>query len=252
MAYIEALIGHGPLSRCDARVKFILLILWSALLALVSSLPAALTGLVASLALAALCGCSKKALFLKRLFLINFFLIFVWLVLPFSFSVPGQSLGSFGPFTLTKEGLTLSATLSLKALAITASAMAFTASTNLYDFMAAARALGCPMKLTAMLALSSRYVVLIIEEFQRLIWAMKIRGFTAKCNLRTFKTYANLAGILLVRGLDRGDKVHAAMLCRGYDGRFFIIRPFRLSFIDAAISLIVATFSLVVAYQNVR
>jgi cobalt/nickel transport system permease protein len=79
---------------------------------------------------------------------------------------------------------------------------------------------------------------------------MKIRGFSARCNPRTFKTLANLSGILLVRGLDRGEKVHAAMLCRGYDGRFFFLRSFRLSFLDAALSLSVAALSLAVAHYN--
>ncbi|MDR0622773.1 MAG: energy-coupling factor transporter transmembrane protein EcfT, partial [Deltaproteobacteria bacterium] len=86
---------------------------------------------------------------------------------------------------------------------------------------AAARALGAPEKLAAMLSLMTRYVTVIRDEFERLVWAMKIRGFKASTSLHCLRSYANLAGVLLVRGLDRGERVYAAMLCRGYKGRFY-------------------------------
>jgi cobalt/nickel transport system permease protein len=87
--------------------------------------------------------------------------------------------------------------------------------------LAAARALGAPEKLAAMLSLMTRYVTVIRDEFERLVWAMKIRGFKASTSLHCLRSYANLAGVLLVRGLDRGERVYAAMLCRGYKGRFY-------------------------------
>ena len=36
----------------------------------------------------------------------------------------------------------------------------------------------------------------------------------------TLKTFGYLVGLLLVRGMERGERVLAAMKCRGFDGRF--------------------------------
>ncbi|MDR0355055.1 MAG: cobalt ECF transporter T component CbiQ [Deltaproteobacteria bacterium] len=213
--------GTGPLASLDARIKLVILIVWSVVLALLDAYPAVLCGLAGSLVLSILAAPANPFAYLKTLLVINLFLVFIWLVLPFSFSMPGEALWSFGPFVLTKEGVLLSGLLSLKALGISAGAMAVTSVSSVFELMAAARSLGAPEKLTAMLVLMTRYVRVIGDERERLSWAMKIRGFKATSSLHCLKSYANLAGILLIRGLDRGERVHAAMLCRGYKGRFY-------------------------------
>jgi cobalt/nickel transport system permease protein len=217
MGFGETNKGYGFLSRLDPRVKLCALVIWSFALALATGFPGAFAGLAGSIALAVLSGPEKPLAFLWRLLAINFFLLFIWLVLPFS--MPGEALARLGPLTLTREGLLLSARLSVQALGITAAAMAITTTTGVHELTAAARAMGAPEKLAAMLGLMTRYVAVIKDEFERLVWAMKIRGFRASTSLHCLRSYANLAGVLLVRGLDRGERVYAAMLCRGYGRR---------------------------------
>ena len=64
------------------------------------------------------------------------------------------------------------------------------------------------------------------EEFRRLVQAMKIRGFQPRTNLHTYRSYAYLAAMLLVRSYDRADRVFQAMLCRGFHGTFYSLRIF--------------------------
>ncbi|MDR1051743.1 MAG: cobalt ECF transporter T component CbiQ [Deltaproteobacteria bacterium] len=221
MGHIAREVGSGFLAGVDSRIKLLVMVVWSVLLALVDTYEAAGAGIVGSALLVVLAGPPRPWSFLARVLAVNVFLVFVWLVLPFSFSMPGEPLASLGPLVLTKEGVRLSGLLSLKALGITAGAMAVTTTASVFELMTAARAMGAPEKLAAMLALMTRYVSVIKDEFERLVWAMKVRGFKATSSLHCLRSYANLAGVLLVRGLDRGERVHAAMLCRGYKGRFY-------------------------------
>jgi len=67
---------------------------------------------------------------------------------------------------------------------------------------------------------------------------MKVRGFKAGMNIHTYRSLANLVGLLLIRSLDRADRVHAAMLCRGYKGHFWLTNDFHFQKIDLVISFL--------------
>ena len=248
MGFGESDTGGGFLVRLDPRVKLIALVVWSFVLALATGFPGALAGLGGSVVLAVLSGPERPWAFLRRLVAINFFLLFIWLVLPFS--MPGEPLAHFGPLTLTRQGLLLTARLSVQAVGITLAAMAITTTTSVMELTAAARALGAPEKLAAMLSLMTRYVTVIRDEFDRLVWAMKIRGFKASTSLHCLKSYANLAGVLLVRGLDRGERVYAAMLCRGYKGRFYFSLERTINRTDVLSLIVFLAVSAAVAAVN--
>ena len=57
---------------------------------------------------------------------------------------------------------------------------------------------------------------------------MKVRCFTPKTNRHTYRSLAYLAGMLIARSFDRSERIHQAMLCRGFDGRFWILDHFSL------------------------
>ena len=251
MAHGTKLRGTGPLSRLDPRVSVIVLTVWSVAVALVWSRPAALAGLGGSLVLFLLAGCDRPWRFVGRVLLINTFLIFVWLAIPFSFSTPGETVAKLGPLAVTREGLDLVATLSIKALAITCGAMSVTIGVGVFELTLGAGALGAPEKLVAMMALMNRYIRVVGEEFDRLIWAMRVRGFAPKATVHCLKAYANLAGSLLVRGFDRGDRVRAAMLCRGWSGKIPLDRDYELGRVDLLVSLVVLVMLVIMVALDV-
>jgi cobalt/nickel transport system permease protein len=45
--------------------------------------------------------------------------------------------------------------------------------------------------------------------------------------LHTYRTYAFLVGMLLVKAVDRAERVRWAMLCRGFQRRFYSLQEFR-------------------------
>ena len=61
---------------------------------------------------------------------------------------------------------------------------------------------------------------------------MKMRGFRPRMNWHTYRTYGYLVGMLLVRSLERSERIVAAMKCRGFRGRFYLLDHFAFSSAD--------------------
>ncbi len=80
------------------------------------------------------------------------------------------------------------------------------------------------------------------------ILSAKVRAFRAGTNMHTYRTYAHMVGMLLVRSADRGERVHRAMICRGFSGRFYSLKTFTFKATDLWVLLfslaLVATLGL--------
>lgn len=178
----------------------------------------------------------NPAAVLKRLAVIWGFLLFLWLILPWT--ITGEVVFRIGQLAFTREGLLLCAKISIKANAIL---MGFIALVSTMDFSTLGYALNyfrLPKKLVHLLLLTYRYVFVIEQEYRRLIRAAKIRNFQPGSNLHTYKTYAYVAGMLFVRASLRAERVYRAMTCRGFSGEFHCLREFTLSPADRIRTLI--------------
>jgi cobalt/nickel transport system permease protein len=51
-----------------------------------------------------------------------------------------------------------------------------------------------------------------------MVKGMNARGFRKRTDLETLRTIGNFLGMLMVRSFERTQRVHDAMLARGYDG----------------------------------
>lgn len=90
-------------------------------------------------------------------------------------------------------------------------------STSSDDLLRGLESLGMPRLLVATIATMERYVELFQSEFQRLRRAQAARTF-GQSRWQQFTTRAGLLGLVLARSYDRAERVHAAMLARGYRG----------------------------------
>jgi cobalt/nickel transport system permease protein len=86
-----------------------------------------------------------------------------------------------------------------------------------------------PEKIIQLLLMSYRYIFVIEQEYRRLLRAAKIRGFQPGTNINTYRTFAYVIGMLFVRAAERAERVHQAMLCRGFKGKFFSLQEFQTS-----------------------
>jgi len=215
-ASVDSLIHH-----LDPRVKIVLVFLFSVVVAV-------------SICVTWLARVPIKGL-LRRLAPVNMLIIFLWFFLPFT--VEGEPLFSVGPLVGTHEGVLYAARISIKSNVIIIMLIALVASTSILTLGHAMHELRVPKKIVHLFFFTYRYIHVIHREYLRLVNAMKVRGFRPGTNMHTYKTFAYLVGMILVRSSDRAQRVHNAMLCRGFRGNLYSLSEFSLKARDM-ISLI--------------
>lgn len=199
----------------DLRLRIGLALALPALLTTVHGFAPAFTALVAVLLLHV--G-SRQPFPWKRLLHLEGFLLLLFVTLPFT--IPGTPLLTLGPLTASIEGAWRAATLAAK---VSASALLLAhlfAATDPLHLGNALRTLHVPEPLVRLFVTVTRQLGVVRAEFARLQDAMRARAFHPRSNRHTWRSYGNLMGMLLVRALERADRVEEAMRLRGYSGRF--------------------------------
>lgn len=218
-------LAHGDsfLHRIDPRLRIVTAAIFSCTVAVFEAFPALLTACGAALALLTLSGLDLREV-RRRLAVVLGFLLLLWFLLPFTYE--GQIAWTIGPLNVYWPGITLSARITLKSTAIIAVFTALAATIPISTLGQALARLRVPAKLVYLLLMCYRYIFVIEQEYQRLRTAMKIRGFRPGTSLHTYRSYAYLVGMLFVRAASRAERVHQAMCCRGFNGRFHSLALF--------------------------
>lgn len=81
------------------------------------------------------------------------------------------------------------------------------------------RRLRVPDVIVATLAFMYRYFFVLWDELERMRAARKSRHFGGGGAILRWKSSAQLIGMLLIRAMERAERVHGAMCARGWDGR---------------------------------
>lgn len=153
------------------------------------------------------------------------FLVFA-LVMPFVALGPRTRVG---PFELSIAGLEGAWTIAAKGTVGVLCGVAFAVTTSSRDFVAALQRLRVPGLIIALLSFMIRYTDVVLDEMRRMRIARESRGFTPG-SVRGWPVLATGLGALFIRSYERGERVHLAMLSRGYTGSFALadehtIRP---------------------------
>lgn len=101
--------------------------------------------------------------------------------------------------------------------------LALIACTGLNSVCMAMEKLGAPRSFAVQLLFLYRYIFVMTDEASRLVRARSLRSFGA--NGTGFRVYASMIGQLLLRAMDRAQRIYRAMLCRGFDGEIRSTRP---------------------------
>ena len=83
--------------------------------------------------------------------------------------------------------------------------------------LAAMGRLGLPPLIVSTLQFMERQVHILVDELGRMVQARRSRSFRRSGRL-DFGLLTGLIGMLFLRSFERGERVHAAMLARGWDG----------------------------------
>ena len=223
--------GDSPIHRMDPRLRVAMAIFFSIVTAVSNRFPAVCLALFMACGLLGLARLPLRPV-LKRLFLVNGLVFFIWLVMPWTYQ--GTPLFTLGPLVIAEEGVRLCALITIKSNAIILALIALTATMPVATLGHALHHLRVPGKLVHLLLMTYRYIFVIETEYQQLMRAARIRCFKPGTNLHTYKTFAYLVGMLFVRAAARGERVHQAMICRGFNGKFICLQDFSFRQTDRA------------------
>lgn len=149
----------------------------------------------------------------KRMVIETPFVLFAVLV---PFVAEGPTIEVLG-MTLSKPGLVAAWGLLAKGTLGVLASLTFAATTEPVAILAGLRRLRMPDLMVQIMGFMIRYLDVVTAEMGRMIVGMRSRG----CDLRAPRHWPTLArslGALFIRSYERGERVHLAMLSRGYTG----------------------------------
>lgn len=144
--------------------------------------------------------------------------LFITLVLVGSlFHSEGQVYWEWGVIKITTTGLTILGSVALKALLSLITLNLLTLTTSISQLLQALRELRMPELLVAILASMYRYIGLLVDEFATMRRAAMSRN--ALTNAKSYRlVVGNIIGSLFIRTYEKGERIHQAMVARGYNG----------------------------------
>lgn len=167
---------------------------------------------------------------LRALLALDGFMALALASLPFT--VPGEPALSVMGWGVSVEGLGQAGLILLKANAVTLLMLALVGTLDPVELGHALSGLGVPARFVHLFLFTVRYLDVLDREYRRLRTAMKARAFQWRFDLHTWISVGYLFGMLLVRGLERADRIAAAMRCRGFNGSLPAPEPRTAGFSD--------------------
>ncbi len=152
------------------------------------------------------------------------FLVLVAVFLPFSRPGPTWwrvTLGSW-EFVITEPGLMACGMVLAKSSLAVLAMSAVAATTTAPEICRALQDLGVPGLLVLTISLALRYLVLMREEIGALLQARELRRFGRR-RVGSWSEPGHLVGTLFARSIERAERVHGAMLLRGFTGEFRVL-----------------------------
>lgn len=210
---------HSPVHALPAKVKIVAAVVMAAAAA-VTPRTEVWAFAVYALILVSLVKVARVGLrfVATRLLVVLPFLLFA-VFIPFLAS--GEEVRVWG-VSLSVDGLWGTWNIAAKALVGATVSILLAATTEIPNIVRGLSVLKVPAFVVSVTSFMIRYLELIADEFGRVRRAMVSRGY-APSWIAQSRPIAAAAGTMFMRSYERGERVHAAMVARGFDGRMPVI-----------------------------
>jgi cobalt/nickel transport system permease protein len=206
--------GHSPVHRAPAHLKVLALL---GFMLLVVATPGdwlpVFAGYLAVLVAVVAVSRVPATYLLRRTVVEVPFVVFA-LLMPFI--ATGPRVDVLG-VAVSQPGLTAAWTLLVKGTLGVLASLTLAATTEPRDLLAGLERLRVPNLLVQIMGFMVRYLDVVTDEMARMRVARQSRGFDAR-DIRHWPILARSSGALFIRSYERGERVHLAMLSRGYTG----------------------------------
>ena len=122
-----------------------------------------------------------------------------------------------GLFNLYVDGIEAALSIVAKGTLGVLTAVILSTSTTAREILRGLERLKLPRMMVQIATFMLRYIKVISDEMERMKVARESRGFEAK-GIQHWKILATVAAALFIRSYERGERIHLAMLSRGYAG----------------------------------
>lgn len=211
---------NTPVHRLDARAKALVTL---AFIGMVMSFPryeiSALTPFLLYPIVLISVGRIPARNILKAILLAAPFAVIVGMFNPL---IDRKPVAAIGPFVITGGWLSFTSIM-LRFLLTVGAALALVACTGMNRLCAGLEQLRVPRVFVVQLLFVYRYLFVVADEGVKLMRGVELRS--AGANSLRFRVYGSLIGHLLLRCMDRAQRVHRAMLARGFDGEIRVLIP---------------------------
>jgi cobalt/nickel transport system permease protein len=157
---------------------------------------------------------------LRKLILVSPFVLFIGIFNPF---FDQHILLQIGTLRISGGWISLVSIL-LRFMLTVGAALLLIATTGFPAICMALEKLGAPRIFALQLLMLYRYIFVLIEEAIRMLRAYTLRSFSAK-KIR-YHVFKQMLGNLLLRTIDRAQRIHLAMLSRAFTGDIKIARQY--------------------------
>lgn len=239
--------GHSVVHRLPAHCKVVALLAF--VLCVVATPTTAYPAFaVYAGALVVAIGVSRvpPAFILLRMVVETPFVVFA-LLMPFVSAGPQTQVWGL---VVSERGLEAGVALLCKGTLGVVASLLVAATTEARDVLAGLERLKMPRQLVEIMSFMVRYLDVATAEFARMRTARESRAFQAK-GLRAWPVLARSGGALFIRSYERGERVHLAMLARGYTGSLPALDPApasRADWLAAAVLPLVASLTMTAAW----
>lgn len=158
---------------------------------------------------------------LRKLLFISPFVLFIGIFNPWFDQATMIQLGPLG----ISGGWLSFCSLLLRFTLTVGAALMLIATTGFTSICMAMEKLGAPRVFTVQLLLLYRYLFVLIGETIRIIRAYSLRSFNRRGKI-PYRVFLQILGNLLLRTIDRAQRIHMAMLSRAFTGEIRIARQF--------------------------
>jgi len=217
-----------PVHRLDARAKIIVTFVY---IAVVMSFPryeiSALTPFVVYPIVLISLGRIPVQQILRKLLVASPFALVIGIFNPL---IDHQPVASIGSFVIT-GGWCSFASILLRFILTVSAALVLVACTGMYPLGVGLKQLGIPRVFVVQLLFFYRYLFVVVDEGIKMLRSFKLRSF--RTGSLSPHVYGSLVGHLLLRSIDRAERVYRSMIARGFEGEVHLLNPSKLRWTDA-------------------
>jgi len=182
---------------------------------------------------------------LRKLAIVSPFVIFIGIFNPL---IDRDILFQIGTLQISGGWISLFSIILRFTLTVSA-ALLLIATTGFPAICMAFEKLGTPRIFAIQMLMLYRYLFILIEESIRMIRAYTLRSFAKK--KMHHQVFKQLLGSLLLRTLDRAQRIHMAMLSRAFTGEIHIVKHFSFGLREALYFVSFITIFTTLRFYNI-